>query len=187
MTARTVVFACCGLATVGAAGLAVLSRQVVHAAMWLVVALGALAGCYLLLGAEVIALVQVLIYVGAIVVLVLFALMLTRAPIGATSDVDHPAAARARAAIAGVLTTGVLAVVLFPAVSGRTITVDDARGAAEPLATSLFDAWVWPFELLSLVLLVALVTALVLSRDDERSPRPGSSRERQSTSAHGDR
>nr|WP_309617533.1 NADH-quinone oxidoreductase subunit J [Salinibacterium sp.] len=55
--------------------LAVVSRQVVHAALWLVAALGALAGCYLVLGAEVVALVQVLVYVGAIVVLVLFVVL----------------------------------------------------------------------------------------------------------------
>ena len=73
MTTLDVLFAAFGLVAVLAGLLAVTTTRVVHAAMWLVVALGSLAGCFLVLGAELIALVQVLIYVGAIVVLVLVA------------------------------------------------------------------------------------------------------------------
>ena len=65
------------------------TRHVVHAALWLVVALVGVAGSLLVLGAELVALVLVLVYVGAVVVLVLFALMLTRAPIG--PDLEHRA------------------------------------------------------------------------------------------------
>ena len=88
MSGAEAVFAVFALLSAVAAVLAVTSRRVVHAALWLVVALGALAGVYLALGAEVVALVQLLVYVGAIVVLVLFALMLTRAPIGVRPDLD---------------------------------------------------------------------------------------------------
>ena len=68
----------------------VTTRHLVRAGLWLVVALGAVAGCYLVLAAELVAWVQVLIYVGAVVVLLLFAVMLTRAPIGASDDLDRP-------------------------------------------------------------------------------------------------
>jgi NADH-quinone oxidoreductase subunit J len=141
----------------------------VHAALWLVTALGALAGCYLVLGAEVVALVQVLVYVGAIVVLVLFALMLTRAPIGRSPEVDNPLVARVAAGIVAIVGSGLLAVLLLAVVGTRTIDVtatgtDQTRSAAQPLARSLFGSWVLPFELLSLLLLAALVAALVLSR-----------------------
>ena len=81
----------------GGALLAVTTRHVVHAALWLVVTPRGGRRCYLVLGAELVALVQVLVYVGAVVVLVLFALMLTRAPIG--PDREHAralAAPRAR-------------------------------------------------------------------------------------------
>ena len=71
-----------GAVAVGAAMAVVTTRQIVRAGLWLVVALGAVAGLYLALTAEVLAWVQVLIYVGAVVVLLLFAVMLTRAPIG---------------------------------------------------------------------------------------------------------
>ena len=81
-------FACLGVIAVGSALLVVTARNVVHAALWLVVRFGALAGCYLVLTAELVAWVQVLIYVGAVVVLMLFATMLTRAPIGPAHDLD---------------------------------------------------------------------------------------------------
>lgn len=166
MTSRDVLFALCAVVAATSGLLAVGTRQVVHAALWLVTALGALAGCYLVLAAEVVALVQVLVYVGAVVVLVLFALMLTRAPIGRSSDVDAPWPQRLAAAVAGAATTGLLAVVLVEAVRGRSIDVDTDRSRAQPLATSLFGSWVLPFELLSLLLLAALVAALMLSRDE---------------------
>ena len=82
MTTLDIVFGAVGLIVAASAILAVTSSHLVHAALWLVVTLGTLAGCYLILGAELVALVQLLIYVGAVVVLVLFALMLTRAPMG---------------------------------------------------------------------------------------------------------
>lgn len=165
MTSRDMLFALLGVLAASSGVLAVVSRQVVHAALWLVAALGALAGCYLVLGAEVVALVQVLVYVGAIVVLVLFALMLTRAPIGRSADLDAPWPQRVAAAVLGAATTGLLGTVLLLAVRGKQIDVDPARSAAQPLARSLFGSWVLPFELLSLLLLAALVAALVLSRE----------------------
>src|SRR5689334_11073623 len=87
-TGVEIAFLLVGLVTVGAAILTVTTRQLVHAALWLVATLGGLAVVYLLLTAEFIAWVQVLIYVGSVVVLLLFGLMLTRAPIGRSPDAD---------------------------------------------------------------------------------------------------
>lgn len=81
-TGVEIAFLLVGLVTLGAAIVTVTTKQLVHAALWLVVALGGLAVEYLLLTAEFIAWVQVLIYVGSVVVLLLFGLMLTKAPIG---------------------------------------------------------------------------------------------------------
>ena len=72
MTGVEILFVLLGAVAVGAALLVVSSHNLVHAALWLVVTLGALAGLYLLLTAELVAWVQVLIYVGAVVVLLLF-------------------------------------------------------------------------------------------------------------------
>jgi NADH-quinone oxidoreductase subunit J len=173
VTTRDVLFCLLGVLTAASAVLSVTSRQVVHAALWLITALGALAGCYLVLGAEVVALVQVLVYVGAVVVLLLFALMLTRAPIGRSPDVDNPVPARLAAAVVALVGAGLLTVLLVSVVGSSGIDVGDSAGeqgrsAAQPLARSLFGSWVLPFELLSLLLLAALVAALVLSRARDR-------------------
>jgi NADH:ubiquinone oxidoreductase subunit 6 (subunit J) len=157
-------FAAFGLLA-GAAGLlAVTSRHVVHAALWLVVSLGALAGVYLVLGAEVVALVQLLVYVGAVVVLVLFALMLTRAPIGVRTDLDAGRGQRVAAALAGVSLAGLLGGTLLVAVGDATVTPDLATGGPVPIGVAIFGGWALPFELLSLLLLAALVAALALAR-----------------------
>src|ERR687883_281099 len=89
MTVGDVLLAAFGALAVGAGTLVVTTRHVVRAGLWLVVTLGALAALYLLLAAELIAWVQVLLYVGAVVVLLLFAVMLTRAPIGVSDDLDR--------------------------------------------------------------------------------------------------
>ena len=99
-------FACLGVIAVGSALLVVTARNVVHAALWLVVTLGALAGGYLLMTAELVAWVQVLIYIGAVVVLLLFATMLTRAPIGRSLDLDSDN--KVLAAIVGLATAATL-------------------------------------------------------------------------------
>ncbi len=145
--------------------LAVTTREVVHAALWLVVALVGVAGTVLLLGAELVSLVLVLVYVGAIVVLVLFALMLTRAPIG--PDRAHAVGWPRRLAAGGLgaAVTVLLLTVLLPlagGVPGRTVEV--AVTDSTRVARDLFGTWVWPFEGLSVLLLAALVAALAVSR-----------------------
>ncbi|MFJ8696542.1 NADH-quinone oxidoreductase subunit J family protein, partial [Streptomyces roseolilacinus] len=102
-TGTEIAFLLVGVVTLAAAVVAVTTRQLVHAALWLVVALGGIAVEYLLLTAEFIAWVQVLIYVGSVVVLLLFGLMLTKAPIGRSPDADsgnRPAALVVAAAAA---------------------------------------------------------------------------------------
>lgn len=167
MSGLDVALAALGLLTAAGGLLAVTTRNVVHAALWLVVALGGLAGVYLVLGAEVVALVQLLVYVGAVVVLVLFALMLTRAPIG-PDDVDAPLARRAAAAVAGGAVTGLVAVTLVGSAGGATADVDRSRGTAGSVGAALFGDWVLPFELLSVLLLASLVAAIAVSRTGDR-------------------
>jgi NADH:ubiquinone oxidoreductase subunit 6 (subunit J) len=161
MTALDVAFAAVGLVTAASGLLAVTTRHVVHAALWLVVCLGAVAGCYLVLGAEFVALVQLLVYVGAIVVLVLFALMLTRAPIGANPDISTSRLHRVLAGVLGAGVTALLAAALLP-LAGPAVNRRDT--STTQLAEQLFGTWVWPFEVLSVLLLVALVAAMAVSR-----------------------
>ncbi|MFE0947025.1 NADH-quinone oxidoreductase subunit J family protein [Streptomyces mutabilis] len=162
-TGVEIAFLLVGLVTFGAAVVTVTTRQLVHAALWLVVALGGLAVEYLLLTAEFIAWVQVLIYVGAVVVLILFGLMLTRAPIGRSPDADS--GNRWAALTVAVAAAAALVWVVVDAFRTTWIDLDGpAAGSTAVTGASLFQNWVLPFEALSVLLLAALVGAIVLSR-----------------------
>lgn len=157
----TVLFSVAGLVAVAAAVVVVVSRRIVHAALWLVVALGAIAGCFGALQAEFVALVQILVYVGAIVVLVLFALMLTKAPTN-----PLPGLTTGRGPFAAVV-AGVLALVLGAGVVlafGNEKIEPVADGSAAAIGTQVFKTWVLPFEVLSVLLLAALIGAIALSQ-----------------------
>ncbi len=175
MTTRDIVFVAVGAVTALSALLAVTTKHVVHSALWLLVSLGSLAGCYLVLGQELVGLVQLLVYVGAIVVLVLFALMLTRAPIGPHPQIDTPVWQRLVGALLGAATTALLAAVLLPLFSGAAVDLDTRPSATPQIAQAIFGTWVWPFELLSVLLVVALIGAFAVSRlvlHREASPAP---------------
>lgn len=162
MTGLDLAFAGAGLVTLAAGLLAVTTRHLVHCALWLVVSLIGLAGCYLVLGAELVALVQVLVYVGAVVVLVLFALMLTRAPIGPSGEHTTSRLHRALAAVIAAGVTALLLSVLLPLADRGAVTRIATDSTA--LATDIFSTWVWPFELLSVLLVVTLIAAIAVSR-----------------------
>ncbi|GAA4180849.1 NADH-quinone oxidoreductase subunit J [Streptosporangium oxazolinicum] len=165
-TGQEIVFLLLGAMAVGSALLVVTTRQLVHAALWLVVCFGALAGCYLVLTAEFVAWVQVLIYVGAIVVLLLFGIMLTRAPIGRSADLDSPN--RPTAVIVAIATAAVLVTVVVDGFRMAYVPLEPGAGSASELGASIFRNWVLPFEALSVLLLAALIGAIVLSRTDIR-------------------
>ena len=171
-TGVEVLFLLLGVVAVGSALLVVTTRNLVHAALWLVVTLGALAGCYLLLTAEFVAWVQVLIYLGAVVVLLLFGLMLTRAPIGRSADLDS--GNRRAAAVVALATAATLVTVVVDAFRAAYIELDSVEaGSARVTGVAIFRHWVLPFEVLSVLLLAALVGAIVLSRTDVGSTHAG--------------
>lgn len=170
-TGAEIAFAGLGVMALAAGLLVVTTRQLVHAALWLVVTLGSLAGCFLLLTAELVAWVQVLIYIGAVVVLLLFGIMLTRAPIGRSADLDS------RNRPAAIVVAGATAVTLI------TVVAEGFRGAyldlgGEPAGTAgiigagIFRTWVLPFEVLSVLLLSALIGAIVLTRPEIAGAHP---------------
>jgi NADH-quinone oxidoreductase subunit J len=164
VTGQEVVFVPLGAVAVGAGVLVVTTRQMVHAALWLVVTLGALAGCYLVLTAEFVAWVQVLIYVGAVVVLLLFGIMLTRAPIGRSADLDS--GNRWVGLGVALATAGVLVTVVVRGFRTAYAPLKPGAGSAQEMGAGVFRTWVLPFEVLSVLLLAALIGAIVLSRSD---------------------
>ena len=160
-----IVFILIGVVTLGAALLCVTSRNVVRAALWLVVALGGLAGLYLVLTAELVAIVQVLIYVGAVVVLLLFGLMVTKAPIGPQPDLNT--ANRPVALVVAVAAFGLLVAVLIDAFRFAYLDLSvEGQGGAEAIGGAVFGFWVLPFEVLSVLLLAAVIGAIAITRRD---------------------
>jgi NADH-quinone oxidoreductase subunit J len=151
----------------------VTARNVVHAALYLVGTLMGAAALYVLLLAEFVAWVQVLVYVGAIVVLMLFGLMLTRAPIG-SSNFDN--SQRLLAALCAGAVFAVTTWITVAAFEGQRITLVDvaAEGRTASIGEAIFSLYVLPFEVVSVLLLAALVGAVVIARrDDAPSPQEG--------------
>jgi NADH-quinone oxidoreductase subunit J len=143
----------------------VTARNVVHAALYLVVALLSVGATFLLLGAEFAGWVQILIYVGAIVILFLFGLMLTKAPIG-RDTLDNT-----RRWLGALVGLGVFAGLVF--LIHEAFPLGDAeafevfRSTTGGVGESMFRDYVLPFEAISFLLLAALIGAIVLARKDE--------------------
>jgi NADH-quinone oxidoreductase subunit J len=158
VTPSLVLFYLAGALTLGGALGVVMSRNIVYAAFGLIAALLGVAGVFLLAFAQFLALVQVLIYGGAIVIVIVFALMLTRLEDFRNLS-DHkqwPLAALAAMAVFGIL----VAAIARTAVSTR----ERAEVGFTLLGEKLFTDWAVPFEVVSLVLLVALIGAVVMVR-----------------------
>jgi NADH-quinone oxidoreductase subunit J len=170
VTAADIVIVLLGVVAVGSGVLVVTTRQLVHAALWLVVSFGALAASYVVLAAEFVAWVQVLIYVGAVVVLLLFGIMLTRAPIGRSDDLNS--GNRLVAFVVAVATAAALVTTLARGFQTAYFPLKArvGQGSTATLGASLFREWVLPFEALSVLLLAALIGAIVLSRTDITAP-----------------
>jgi NADH:ubiquinone oxidoreductase subunit 6 (subunit J) len=142
-------------------------RNIIHSAVAMMVCFGSLAGMYALLGAPIVAAAQVLIYLGAISVLILFAIMLTQA-----GDANLPSPFHRQvwlAAVAALVVVGLI---------GWAVTATDWGNATvivgivlDAMAAALFNDYALPFEILSLLLLAAIIGAIYLARrpeDDER-------------------
>ena len=140
----------------------VLSRNVVHAALYLVLVLGAAGAIFLLLGAEFVGWTQILIYVGAIIVLLLFGLMLTSAPIGRHA-LDNQQ--RSLAFVVSAAVFGVFTFIIWRSFGSQRIHLNQVVHTSD-VGRSLFGGYILPFELVSVLLLAALVGAIVLAKKD---------------------
>ncbi len=160
-------FAVLGLAVLGGAVGMLSSKNVVHAAYWLLEVSVAAAGIYWLLDSEYVALVQLLVYAGAVAILLIFTIMITmRRREDAIRNRDFSwLAALMAAAFFGLVAFAVLGTEFAP------VAMPDAAPDLVALGKLLFslEGWVLPFEIASLVLTAALVAAVWWSRegDDE--------------------
>ena len=157
--AVVVVFWLLAALTLGSALMVAAVRDLIHAVLFLILSFIGIAGLYLTLSADFVAVVQVLIYAGAISVLMLFAILLT------------PRAARDNAAVSykapiSVIAGLVGAIIVFVAVRTDWPTADDDRfdTTARAIGNALLDPFVLPFEVASVLLLVAMLGAIILVR-----------------------
>jgi NADH-quinone oxidoreductase subunit J len=161
-TGADLIFALFGIVAIISALMVVTTKQIVHAGLWLAVSLGSLAGCYLVMSADFVAWMQLLIYVGAVVVLLLFGMMLTKAPIGPSEDLTGRN--RVAAIFGAVAITGVLGVLVVDAFGSVMMDVSEGTGTASVIGEAMFRYWVLPFEALSVLLLAALIGAIAISK-----------------------
>lgn len=168
MTAQNVFFYLIAAVMAFSAIRVVTVKNVVHAAMYLVVVLAGVAAQYILLASEFLAATQVLVYIGAIVVLVLFGVMLTRAKLGEevnlTNDYWYVGAFTA------IILFAVMAVSLVDHFGDEAIDQANAetllRDNTEQVSDALMGPYLVPFQAVSVLLLAALVGAIVLARRD---------------------
>lgn len=140
------------------------STKVMHMMLSLVLTFISIAGIYVLLSAEFVAVVQILIYSGAITILMIFGIMLTK------HDVESEKPKRNWRNIAALLGVVVFGVVMFLGINGLSIDVQDvdlATNNTKNIGLQLFSNYVVPFEVMSVLLLIALVGAIILAKSDD--------------------
>lgn len=163
-TWQEILFAFLAVTMSGAALMVVTTRNVIHAALYLVATLSGAGALYVLLYAQFVAWVQILVYVGAVVVLMLFGLMLTRAPIG-KGNLDNDQ--RLIAALCAGAIFFVISSVTINAFQGQAIDLGRASGTpTSSVGEVIFSVYVLPFEAVSVLLLAALIGAIVVARKD---------------------
>ncbi len=141
----------------------VTTSNVVHAALYLVLVLAGVAANFILLGSEFVGVTQVLVYIGAVVVLFLFGIMLTRAQLGDDDTVRDEK--RIMAALVGVLLMAVMSYALIDAFDDTRVDLEGPRSVAE-VSDSIFADYLIAFEAVSVLLLAALIGAIVVARKD---------------------
>ena len=149
---------------IGSALRMVTTNNMVHSALYLLLVLASVAAVYILLGAEFVAATQVLVYIGAILVLLLFGVMLTRARIGIDDDLNY----EQRWIGLGVssLLFVVIAYSLWDFYGSDTRLVGYEPQRTGEVADSIFSTYIVPFEAISVLLLAALIGAVVVARRD---------------------
>jgi NADH-quinone oxidoreductase subunit J len=167
--AQSIFFYLFAAVIVGAALAVVTTKNVVRAALYLITVFAGIVAIYLLLAAEFVAVTQILVYIGAIMVLMLFGIMLTRARIGRESELTHDT-----------WWIGLGTAVLLAAVTGyalldafgddqlpRDTRINNVGGSnTATVSDVMFQQYLIPFEVISVLLLAALVGAIVLARKD---------------------
>jgi NADH-quinone oxidoreductase subunit J len=161
---QTVVFIICSLVTLGAAFAVVTSKNLFHSALFLVLSFVGVASLYILLEAPFLAAVQILVYVGAIAILIVFAVMLTRRLMA--EDLVQRNTQWGWSALGAVLLFVALGLILLR-VNWPVVEVAVPAETISILGQDLMGRYLVPFEVASVLLLVALVGSIIIARERE--------------------
>jgi NADH-quinone oxidoreductase subunit J len=164
MVAQNFGFAIIAVVMIVGALRVVTTSNVVHAALWLVVVLAGAAAQYILLAAEFVAITQVLVYIGAVMVLFLFGTMLTRSRIGRETDLNNTYW-KLGIPVSLVLFVA-MAVALLNSFGDEKMPEDASIVTTQQVSDQIFGPYLLPFWALSFVLLAAVIGAIVLARKD---------------------
>ena len=166
MTPELIVFfALAALAVIGALSL-VIQKHPIHSALSLIVVMVALAGLYLLMGAEFVAAVQIIVYGGAIMVLFVFVIMLLNAGVEEHTSISKlagPPGLLLVIALAGFIAATVARSSSVVQAASQSGNLSDTR----TISTMIFKDFVYPFELTSFLILVAVLGAIVLAQREK--------------------
>lgn len=165
MNIELILFGAFALLTLLSAGMVIFARSPINSAMALVSTFFFLAGIYVLLWAHTVAVMQVLVYAGAIMVLFLFVIMLLN--LGESPTRGRPTLARLAGGAATVGLLAVLVITLLKVPAGVPAMGPEAQASFGTMATlgqTIFTQWLFPFEAVSLLLLVAMVGAVVVAK-----------------------
>ena len=172
INAQTITFFLMSLFILGGGLGVVTTRNLIHGALYLILSLFGVAGYFVLLAAPFLAAVQVLVYIGAIAILIVFAVMLTRSMTSLRETINRQ---WWLSAIVGVLFFGFLTVGVIVPVWGQgsvfmSQPVSETVASTTDLGVALVDGngFVLPFEVASILLTAAMIGAIVIARDDDK-------------------
>ena len=164
MTGGDIAFCILAVVLVGSALAVVLSKNLFHAVLWLALALTGTAGVFLILEAEFLAAVQLLLYAGGIVTIVVFAIVVTERLVG-----ERISQTNRRIGAGALVAAGLLGVIVNAVMQRPLTTTRPAMGEelTRTVGETVLTRFVLPFELLALLMLAALMSAIYFARPDD--------------------
>ncbi len=155
--------------TIGSAALTILSKNPIHSAIWLVVSFFSIAGHYILLNAQFLGMVHIMVYSGAIMILMLFTIMLMNLNI--STEIQKPIVVKLTATVAFCL----VGLVFVAAIMKANPIVETYQNSGEDfqsikvLGQVLLNEYVVPFEMAAVLLLLSMIGAVLISKKDNKT------------------
>jgi NADH-quinone oxidoreductase subunit J len=167
MSTVLIIFCVLGAVTIATAFLTIFSRNPIHSALYLVICFFTIAGHYLLLNSQFLAIVHIIVYSGAIMILFLFTIMLMN--LNKENEVHKPRITRLGAVVSFCLITVVLILVFINSkpIIGEYISTGEDYQSIKVLGKVLLNEYMVPFEFASVLLLVAMIGTVLLSKKEK--------------------